>query len=249
MSTRSSYWLIATCMLLCAATIFAALIATSTALRAALASIGVLGFIAVYNWSRQISARAILDKQQRDNARFEELKREFAVLGTPLEVKGSTGVNLSLFLIVSAAGTVYFAWNQRDIEAIILACMMVPIAFFLTLATVPLIGKPVITIRRDGVDTPAYGLIAWHEIDHISLQALNSKGPPVPHVLRFTIPALAERISQAHPIMRLLYRMRPHARRTLVILRLTSTTESPSVIHELCLYLWAKAAERRTPSC
>lgn len=234
-------------MLLCTVTIFAALISTSTAVRAALAAMGVLGFIIVYNWSRQISVRAILDKQQRDNARFEELKREFAAPGTPLEVTGSTGVNLSLFLIVAAAATVYFAWAQRDVEAIILACMMVPIAFFLTLATVPLIGKPVITIRRDGVDTPAYGFIAWQEIDHLSLQALSSKGPPVPYLLRFTVPALAQRMNLAHPVMRLLYRMRPHARQTLVILRLTSTSESPPVIHELCLHLWKKAAEKRAP--
>ena len=169
----------ATCMLLCASSIVAALAASSTPVRSVLASVGILGFIIVYTWSRQLGARAILEKQKRDEARFEELKREFDILGTPLEVKGSTGLSLSLFLTLSAAATVYFAWSQQTIEVIVLACMMVPIAFFLTLATVPLIGKPVITIRRDGIDTAAYGFLLWNEIDHISLQALSSKGPPV----------------------------------------------------------------------
>ena len=231
-------------MLLCAASIVAALAASSTPVRAVLASVGILGSIVVYTWSRQVGARAILEKQERDQARFEELRREFDVLGTPLEVKGSTGLSLSLFLTVSAAGTVYFAWTQQTIEAIVLACMMVPIAFFLTLATLPLIGKPVITIRRDGIGTSAYGFLFWHEIDHISLQALNSKGPPVPHLLRFNVPALQERISRGHPVMRLLLRLRPRAQRTLVLLRLTSTSESPQVIYDLCLHLWSKVTER-----
>jgi hypothetical protein len=151
--------MIAACLSLCVASIFAAFIVSIPALRFALIAAGVLGVLVVTLWSKQLSARALLEKRQQDTARLESLKREFSVLATPVEIKGATGFGLSLFLILLAAAAVYLAWMEQDIEAILLACLMVPLALFLTLAAVPLIGKPIITIQRDGINTPAYGFI------------------------------------------------------------------------------------------
>jgi hypothetical protein len=190
-------------------------------------------------WYRSAKPRA----QARDAARQVEqlaaLKQQLELMGEPVKVKASSFVLVLVLLTCASIAMTQVAIVDATTESITLAIAAVVLTMLFAWAVVPFVGKPALTISREGLDTPAFGFLRWNEIDSIGLQRHTHKGM-TSYSLDLLVPTLNEREDLMHPLIRAARRMFPFSRRKFAVIRLKSPSLPAQVIHELCLDLWMK---------
>lgn len=230
--------------LLCASAVFTAMTGAFGRVGSlALLLGGVLGIWVVFVWRERASARAEKAQAQRNLARLPELQRQMQS-GLPVEIAGSSGIGLCLVLLIVAGLMTWWAVSQPGWQVIALAVLMWIIALLSALSVAPLLGKPILRIAHDGVETPAYGKLLWDEIDGIDLGEVRSKGQTIGYRLHLLVPNLAEHREQMHPATRLQQRTFLMPRGELR-LWLSRTSESPQLILTLCQRAWTRRTGKK----
>jgi hypothetical protein len=168
---------------------------------------GSVGLALAFVWRRNAQRRADVEQVQRDEARIVELRRELEMLGTPIAIKGSSGAWLVALLALLTAAICYMAWIEPGVGSVSASIFLASLTFFLALAIWPLIGQPVLTIRREGLHTASYGLLGWAQIEGMNLREIKSKGATVHHFFDLYVPDLEEHQAQFHAATRLLHRL------------------------------------------
>jgi hypothetical protein len=232
--------------LLCASAVFTAMTgAFGPGGSLALLLGGVLGIWVVFVWRERASARVEKAQAQRNLARLPELERQMQS-GQPVEIAGSSGIGLCLVMLIIAGLVTWWAVSQPGWQVIAAAVLMWVIALLSALSVAPLLGKPILRIAHDGVETPAYGKLLWDEVDGIDLGEVRSKGQTISYRLHLLVPNLAERREQMHPATRLQRRLflflMPRAE---LRLRLSRTSESPQFILTLCQRAWTRCTGKK----
>jgi hypothetical protein len=204
---------------------------------------GVLGIAVAFVWRERATARAEEAQVQRDLARFPEVERQVQS-GQPVEIAGSWDIGLLLVMLIIAGLVTLWAVSEPAWQVIAAAAFVWALALLSVLSVAPLLGKPILRIAHDGIETPAYGKLLWSEIDGIDLGRIRHKGQSVSYRLHLLVPKLAERQEQMHPATRLqrkLFPMPPAELR----LRLATTSESPHLILRLCQAIWTLRTGRK----
>lgn len=197
------------------------------------------GFLGAFVWRRWAQLRAELQQSERDALRYIELRRQLEIDGATLDVLGSSGSGLAVLLMLATLAGGYFAWREPGIANLALTVFLAACAFVLLLDALPVIRKPVLTLRPGGIETPAYGFLHWSEIESVSLREVTSKGATLNHVLDVRVTRLDARTGRMHWAAQLLYRLLPFGyRREGVRIRLMETSESPRLVYRLCAELW-----------
>ena len=205
---------------------------------ATLLGIGAIGFVLTFIWRSRALQEAERLQVERDTARLAELKLQLQT-GLPIEIQGSSGIGLFLLLAAGTVASCYFAWIDPGIGTALLSVVLVLLALLMFAAALPAIGKPVLIIRADSLETPSYGMFKWSEIDGLHLRTITHKGATVNHFLDLRIPLLQSRREQFHWVARLVHGRFAliQQQRTLQI-RLAATSERAEVIHHLCKDAW-----------
>ena len=213
----------------------------STSSRIAL-GIALAGLVAVLAWHSRAEARL---QEERDAARLTDLKRHFELVGTPIEVRGSSALAPLLIFGAFAIGMLVIAWRDPSVPNIVgavglLVCVGIFVPFFL-----PSVGRPLATIYREGIEVPACGKLEWSEIEGMSLRT-HSAMTLEQHFLDLDVPGLADRRDRMHPAYRIFHRLPiPGTRQRSVQVRLVGTEDSPKTIEQVCRHLWAAQREQR----
>src|SRR5262245_40245866 len=198
----------------------------------------------VFLWKFAADKRAALEQQRRDAARLLELRQQIHVLGKPFRVEAASGVWLPIALMIPA---VVFGWlaQRTPIVAIVIAASLTLIAFVKLLECWPLIGRPALIIRRDGIDTPTLGFFEWSEIDGMGLTTVTAQYSSNTHTIDLHGIGIGMRRGQVHRAVRLQRKLVPYRRRKdAVAIRLAGTAETPEFIHQLCRDLWVARTGR-----
>jgi hypothetical protein len=204
---------------------------------------GVCGICVIFVWRERASARAEKAQVQRDLARFPELERQMQS-GQPVEIAGSSDIGLLLVMLIIAGLMTLWAVSQPAWQVIAGAVFLWALALLSALSVAPLLGKPILRIAHDGIETPAYGKFLWCEIDGIDLAEIRHKGQTVAYRLHLLVPNLTERREHMHPATRLQRKLLPMSRKELR-LRLSGTSESPQLILRLCQGTWMRRTGKK----
>jgi hypothetical protein len=157
----------------------------------------------------------------------------------PIRVSGGNSI---IWFVLCALVTVVLcanAWEKRDALSILGAVSFVALSTALLLTLIPRLGKPVLTVRREGLEFPTFGLIPWQAIDSMNIQELESRHGSLGYMLNVEVPSLPERTAQMHPATRLLYRTAAFGkRRTLISTRLVATSVPADSLWRLIQELW-----------
>jgi len=204
---------------------------------------GVLGLPIAFVVRSRLAVRAREAQARRDAVRVPELECHVQS-GLPMEIAGSSGIGLLLVLLVIAILCTLWAMGKPEWGVIAMAVFFWTLVLACAFAVAPLLGKPILRIAHDGVESPAYGKLPWSEIDGIDLSEIRIKGQTVGHVLHLLVPQLAERQQAMHPTARLLWKLLQRGRPE-VRVRLAATSESPHVIFRLCQSLHMRRTGRK----
>jgi len=167
------------------------------------------------------------------------LQRQVETTGDPVVVKGSGAVMLLVLVGLLAIGCIYAAIVDPGVGVLAAAFFIALLAGLVAFVVWPLMRKPAVSIRVDGIETPTYGLLPWSAIDGMGLREARERGQPPTHFLDLHIVDLPARAAQMHVVIRWIRRFVPSARRAhSVQIRLAGISETPVVIHELCRSLW-----------
>ncbi len=113
------------------------------------------------------------------------------------------------------------------------------------LLLLPAIGRPALTLTRDGVQPTGYGLLPWSAVRGIDLVNLNPGHVGASYVLHLFVPDLRLRLADAHPSIRLLHSMfRGRLFGQIISIRIRHTPAPAGTIEQLCRVLWKAAMER-----
>ncbi len=212
----------------------------STSSRIALGS-ALAGLVAVIIWRSRAKARL---QEERDAARLQDLKRHFELVGTPIEIRGSSALAPLLVFGAFALGMLVIAWRDPSVPNIIAAVAMLLCFGFLFPMFLPTIGKPLATIYRDGIEVPACGKLEWSEIEGMGLRTHEAMALEQ-HFLDLYVPGLADRQDRMHPAYRIFHRLPiPGTRKRSVPVRLVGTEDSPKIIEQVCRHLWTARTGR-----
>jgi hypothetical protein len=188
---------------------------------------GAIGLVLAFVWRRRAQRKADALQVQRDEARIVELRRELEMLGTPISIKGASGLWYVALLAMVAGVTCHLAWIEPTVGRVSASIFLILLTSFLALSIWPMIGRPVLTIRREGLHTAAYGLFSWAQIEGMNLREMKSKGETVHHFLDLYVPGLKEHPAQFHAATRLLHRLTRFGRRRRELqVRLAGTSEN-----------------------
>jgi hypothetical protein len=208
---------------------------------------GASGIVLAFVWRLRAQRKADALQAQRVEARIVELKRELEMLGTPIPIKGASGLWFVALLATVAAVTCHLAWIEPSTGKVVASIFLILLTSMMALVIWPMIGQPVLTIRREGLHTPSYGLIAWAQIEGMHLREIKHKGATVNHFLDLLVPDLVAHRTQFHAATRILHQLiRLGRSRRLVQIRLAGTTEPPQVIYRLCRGLWTARTGKDT---
>ena len=198
--------------------------------------------IAAALWYRRVIPAAEAEEEQEHAGRVAMLKQELGMTGRPVAVKSSSGI---LLLALMSAMSLWFGRAALAVPAagsISMFVLSLVLTFFVGLVALPL-GKPVLTIMRDGVDTPTLGLLKWEEIESVGIRARTSHGV-TSHVVHLYIPGLNERERQLHPLLRLRRRMVRGSSHDVLAIPLGFASHPGPVVHGLCYELWKERTGR-----
>ncbi len=128
-----------------------------------------------------------------------------------------------------------------DLTAYVLGILALLSALVLWMTVLPKIGRPFLSVSREGLEAPMYGTIAWEAIEGLVLTTRHSKFG-THHALELSVPQLGQLAPQMHPCARILYGLSVGNSRQVARMRLRFGRESPHFVHQLIETLW----ERRT---
>lgn len=212
-----------------------------------IAGVALLAILLAVFW-RARALRGLREQEEANSAEHHAaLKREVLVSGGAIAINGATGLWPWLAAVVFDAALVSGAVSTHGI-------VLVPAAALVTLALVPVsllllptIGKPVLTLTREGAQPAGYGVLPWSAVHGIDLTRIYGRGRVISHVLHLFVPDLRAHLSGAHGFIRLLHSILRYRRfSTIVAVRLRGTSESPELVERLCRDL-LKAATNRDP--
>lgn len=136
--------------------------------------------------------RAIPGAEARDAedhaAQAALLKQEISTTCQPKSVKASSGI---LLFVLMVAITIWFGYPLATAETGSMGMFVLSLVLttFLGLFSLPLVGKPALIIRRDGIETPLLGFLSWEAIESVALRAYSNKGI-TSHVIHLHVPRL-----------------------------------------------------------
>ena len=208
-----------------------------------LAGGGVL-VVAATLWYRRLLPAARAREQARQAEQLAALKQQISLTGAPIAVHASHGI---LFLVLLAIVAVFFARTAivtLSVATIGVAAFAAILTLGFALIYVPRIGKPALTIRRDGIEVPVLGFFPWDEIESVGLRKYTTRGR-TSHSLDFYVPQLHTRAGRLHPLLR--FARGAFLRgggSNFVVIHLHSPSLPVAVVNTLCYDLWKQRTGR-----
>jgi hypothetical protein len=195
-------------------------------------------------WYRRVIPDAEAREEERHARQLVTLKQQLSLTGAPVSVKAWSGG----FLVVGFVCASMFYGYRAFTSPGILSISMLVIAAILTAAVgfvfLPRVGKPALTIGRDGLTTPVFGFLRWEEIESIDLQSYTSRGVTT-HSLDLHVPQLSDRERQIHPLLRATRRALFRGwRPNFVAIHLAFPSLPATLVHALCFDLWKERTGR-----
>src|SRR5688572_21776311 len=178
------------------------------------------------------------EKRKREGiARAGELADRLTVTGERFDVSGRSGIIAALGL--SAVAVILLRIWSIDLTAYVLGILALLSALVLWMTVLPKIGRPFLSVSREGLEAPMYGTIAWEAIEGLVLTTRHSKFG-THHALELSVPQLGQLAPQMHPCARILYGLTFGNSRRVARMRLRFTRESPHFVHKLIEALWER---------
>jgi hypothetical protein len=200
--------------------------------------------VAASLWYRRALPAAEARKEARQGQQRTTLKQQLTLTNEPVVVKGSSGMLVVVLLAAVAIVGVRRAFERPDVLAIGMVLVMIALTVGLALVFAPRVGKPALTIRRDGLEDPVFGFFRWEEIESVGLQSYTSRGMTT-HSLDCYVPNLRERQERLHPLMRKARRLLlRRAGGSFVVINLALPSVPAPVVHALCYELWNERTGR-----
>jgi hypothetical protein len=182
------------------------------------------------------------DRKRDGIARARELADRLAMTGERFDVPGRSGIIAALVISAVAAGLLRA--GSLDLTAAVLGVLALLTALGLWMTVLPKIGRPFLTVSREGLEAPMYGAIAWEAIEGLVLTTRHSKFG-THHALELSVPQLGQLAPQMHPCARILYGLSVGNSRRVARMRLRFARESPHFVHELIETMWERRTGRR----
>ena len=177
-------------------------------------------------------------KEEREAEQLATLKQQITLTGEPVPVRASHGIVFLVLLTCVAiwcARTAIVSPGFASIGAFAFAALL---TFGFASIYIPRIGKPALTIRRDGIEVPMLGFFAWDEIESIGLQKYTYHGLKS-YSLDLYVPSLHRREDRLHPLQRFVRgSLLRGSGGSFVVTHLHSSSLPPAVVHALCYDLW-----------
>jgi hypothetical protein len=185
------------------------------------------------------------EQQQKEyEVRVTELKQELIVTGRPVVVKASGHIVLLLALMMTlSVAAAHEVLSIPGAKSISMLALSLTLTFFVGLLALPFLGKPILSIARDGLSTSDMGFLKWDEIESVGLCTYTTRGGPS-YMLCVYVPGLSERERQLSPLLRFRRRMLRGAQRDVQMIPLSFSANPPPVIHGLCYALWNERTGR-----
>ena len=179
-----------------------------------------------------------------DEKRFTELSAQVDRPQFELAVTGTSNIVIAAGVVVFAGVISLWGYTAHLVVVMLLGLPLLGFSAFLLLRVIPALGKPVVTMSRNGFATPLTLQLPWKLVDGIHLETNRYHGQVISHVLVLRIKSLAEHIPGFVPIQRLSYWLAPKAGKERVAIVLKGTNEKPEVVYRLARLLWTKSTER-----
>jgi hypothetical protein len=191
--------------------------------------------------------RAISTAEAReDEARAEQLialKQRLSLTGEPLPIRASTNVLIVVLMVALSIWFALAAFRSPSAGSISIFAIVLILTLALALSSLPLVGKPALTIKRDGLETPIHGFFPWEEIESIGVQRYQTKGVTT-HSIHLYVPRLKDREDRMHALLKLRRFVVRGSRPNFVVIPLVFPSLPGSLVHTLCYELWRERTGR-----
>jgi hypothetical protein len=182
------------------------------------------------------------DRKRAGILRARELADRLTMTGERFDVPGRSGIIAALGMTAIAV-PLLGAWSM-NLTAAVLGMLALLSALVLWMTVLPKIGRPFISVSREGLEAPMYGTIAWDAVEGLVLTTLHSKFG-AHHALELSVPELGQLAPRMHPCARILYALSFGNSRQVARLRLRFARASPHFVHELAETLWERKTGRK----
>ena len=232
-----------------------AVIMEHPALGMALIAGGPLVVAALFMLVRDLDSHAHQRHEQEIESAIQKELPELQRADYVMTVQGSSGFVRSLFAIALVGGFWYATLAIVDqlqstghfiilgLFTIALVQLTVFVAGYL-LAALTIVGKPVVALTREGIQSPLYGTIAWQAIDGIALQTFTARGNVVGHALELRVPQLADMVDKFEFAAQLIQLFRYDDKSTRISIELRRINVAPEVIVHIARELFSRATGR-----
>lgn len=204
---------------------------------------GCVLIVAATLWYRKVITAAEVREAEEQIQQLTTLKQQIELTGAPVSVKSSNGMSVVVLMLCLAIGAGVVAFKEPSADSLAMLALAVLMLALFGFFVVPYVGKPALVVRRDGLETAAFGFFRWEEIESIGLQSYTSRGATT-HSLDLLVPRLSEREDQMHPLVRLTHRTVLRSRGKFVVIRLSWPSLPATLVHTLCYELWRRHTGR-----
>lgn len=229
-------------LLCCVAGFFAALLIPEPVAKVCAMAASVVGIVALYCFDRSRERRQRQEKLRLDGLRKSTLLVKMENPGFVLEVFGSTGLGISLLLIMLGVLTLLFL--RGEIVPPLVGSFLILMGGMLVAMAAQKVGKPLLQLSRTGIDCPDHGRIPWREISGVDMMETHYRGMVLNHLLVFHVPNLSRYISQFAWYQKFLFRLRPRSAVQRIVVNLNKPSEQPNVVLDVCRELLRQATGR-----
>lgn len=221
-----------------------ALLPNSTGAGISVICAGIGGLLLAYFTNRRYEKRSEAERINDVERNYAEHCRLARVSNYRFTVRGSSGAIMALLVMVPALATIYIFSNPPHWGFISGGAFFAGIGLLILLQALPVVGKPLLVLTREGFESAAFGQIPWSAVEGIHLEVVRHKGRVVANIMMFRVPDVALRYKVFHPLTRLMHRIRLGQKPGRIHVQLRGSGDDPELVLRVAKFLWTKRTGR-----
>jgi hypothetical protein len=144
-----------------------------------------------------------------------------------------------------AAVVLQAAVEQVDWKLMAVGAALALGACLIAALAAPHLIRPALTITREGVSTARVPTLPWQAIQGAHLEPITHKGRALFYLLRLFVPNYRKLVAKAHPVERLMYRVRLKRAKSWVMVALDNRNGTAEMSYEVLKGVWERSTGRR----
>ena len=202
------------------------------------------GLMLAYLIDKRVEQQAEARRDEKLDADIQTHLAKMQHAGYAFSVRGSSGLAGALLLAGLGIMFLVAAPHETINPANAIGLGILIFAFPAGLQGLLLSGRPLITVTRQGFQTPIVGAIPWNAVLGIDvMEAIVGKDVPH-HILRLYVPTLRNYFAAFPAVARMLYFLQFWRSKTIVTIRLQYPDQDPELVERVARELWFASTGR-----